>query len=111
MYSTESLLRCHEFDMKQEIFKGELTSNRADKTASSLTQDPSSYTIWFGFSSESSGFRTILRWVDIPTVTHLNCFVYFFNLLFYIAINVVVGTLGDGLKCLSYSLYFSLDFF
>ena len=40
--------------------KGTLTSNRADKTASSLTQDLSPYSVWSGFSSYSSGFRAIL---------------------------------------------------
>lgn len=40
--------------------KGTLTSNRADKTASILTQDLSPYSVWSGFSSYSSGFRAIL---------------------------------------------------
>lgn len=57
--------------------KGKLTSNRVDKTASSLTQPPSPYSVQFGFSSYSSGFRAILGWVDIPTTRFLNCFISF----------------------------------
>lgn len=54
----ESLLLvcCHELDRKHWNFsKGKITSNEADKTASNLTQDPSAYSAWFGFSSRSSG--------------------------------------------------------
>lgn len=56
MCSIEPLLCCHERDRKQESAEGKLTSNRADKTARSLTRDPSAYSVQFGFTAQVQGW-------------------------------------------------------